>query len=132
MGYQQSVVKVKEGETSSFLEFFVNNEEWFAERDFRVYGAAKVLKPFELLGSVEFEKGEIVFIVGGERYPQRYGSDEGISELPQVEYCLFTDCFTELSDKDEMEAYANLGEILDEYLEFIKDKKFYTHYKNLQ
>lgn len=121
MGYQESVVRLDQKQVKDFLTFTVNNREWFVDRGFAPYGAVRILKTFCLDG-LRFNKGEIHFYVGGDRYPQR-DPEYGIWELPQVRGVIFIDWFEKLRKNNE-----TVGELVDEYTEYISDLTFYKPY----
>ena len=123
MGFQQSIVKAENGKNEELITFAVNNQKWFRDKDFSFYGVVRVSKDVDLDG-IEFEKDELCIVVGGERYPQRLSSDEGLSELDSVKYVYPIDNISHdlFSEKDT-------GDLLDEYFPMIKDGSFYEKYQ---
>ena len=52
MGFQQSIVKAKQGQKEALISFAVNNVKWFSDRDFSPYGAVRVSKDLWIGGTI--------------------------------------------------------------------------------
>ena len=114
MGFQQSIVKAKQGQEEELISFAVNNIKWFRDREISPYDVVKVSEDV-YLGGIEFKKDEICLMVGGERYYQRLSAEEGLSELDTVEYTYPIDNISH-----DLNSEKDTGDLLDEYFPVIK------------
>ena len=115
MGFQQSIVKAKQGQEEALISFAINNGKWFSDRDISPYGAVRVTKDL-WIGGTTFKKGEICLVVGGERHYQRmYG--EGLYEHDLVQHIYLIDDISH-----DLNSEKDTGDLLDEYFPVIKDE----------
>jgi hypothetical protein len=114
MGFQQSIVKLKENKFMDFIFFIQEETEWMKTRGLRPNCCVRVAADIDILKS-KYKKDEICVVIEGERHYQRKSEPDGLWGLDLVESVVFIDNLS--------------AEILDNYFPRIKDDLFYKQFQ---